>query len=260
MLIKWQSLLTGFVAGMLLLAAPAPSRAQNIYEIRNLAWQLSQQSRESWNALRNNWNIMDRYNDPAARKLRSSMWTFNRDARFFMRQSRQSFNSFQLRDEARRLVNEASQIADLMYEANVPDWIRSKWVNVDDTVQDLAGVYNLPYDRSRALARTEYGNEDQFGYRGSMTWEGVVDGSDLIRIRANELSIQHLSARPIRDSSFNFSAPLPSANVPVFLTKMRGRGDVTLVEAPSAWNNYTATVRIDDPEGGTDSYAFRLHW
>jgi hypothetical protein len=44
------------------------------------------------------------------------------------------------------------------------------------------------------------------------------------------------------------------------VSKLEGRGRVTLAEPPSAANGYTAKIRIEDPRGGSDFYRLRLEW
>jgi len=57
------------------------------------------------------------------------------------------------------------------------------------------------------------------------------------------------------------SSPLPNAEVNVTLTKIRGRGKITLIEQPSIQNNYTAVVQVDDQAiAGSAWYEFTLDW
>ena len=48
---------------------------------------------------------------------------------------------------------------------------------------------------------------------------------------------------------------------PVFLTPdKRGLGSVRVVQQPRPFNNFTAGVRIHDPQPGASHYRFRLNW
>ena len=40
----------------------------------------------------------------------------------------------------------------------------------------------------------------------------------------------------------------------------QGRGSVSVIEQPSQYNNYTAVVRVLDPQGGYGYYDFDLIW
>ena len=85
-------------------------------------------------------------------------------------------------------------------------------------------------------------------------WRGQVDGVDEILIRGSSIRINHLEAKPIQRQDHRFSAPLPSREVHLKLKKIKGRGDVRLIEEPSSWNDYTAVVRIDDAKQMGDDY------
>jgi hypothetical protein len=123
---------------------------------------------------------------------------------------------------------------------------------------------------SRELARTDddWRNRDR-GYRdggyrsdlrGSFHWRGRVDGSDYIELRGDRVNIRHMQARPITDATFDVRSPLPRQPVNVQLRRVQGRGRVDLVQQPSASNNYTAVVYIQDDDGGDDFYEFDLSW
>ncbi len=92
-------------------------------------------------------------------------------------------------------------------------------------------------------------------------WRGQVDGVDEIRIRGESVRVEHVQAKPIQRQDYRFSAPLPSREVKLKLRKIKGRGKVRLLEEPTAWNDYTAVVRIDDgKQGGDEYYEFELTW
>jgi hypothetical protein len=91
-------------------------------------------------------------------------------------------------------------------------------------------------------------------------WEGVVDGTSVIRIRRRQVSVEHLSGLPVQRQRYDFTDPLPSSRVEVELEVIEGRGRVRLVEQPRANNDYVAAVRIEDPDRGQGRYAFELRW
>lgn len=91
-------------------------------------------------------------------------------------------------------------------------------------------------------------------------WKGRVDGVDEILIRGRSVTVNHLEAKPIQRQDYRFSAALPSRDVEVELRSVEGRGRVRLMEQPSARNDYTAVVRIEDDKGGDADYAFELRW
>ena len=46
----------------------------------------------------------------------------------------------------------------------------------------------------------------------------------------------------------------------MYVTNAQGRGHVTVVQQPSAYNGYTTIVRVRDPQGGYGYYDFDLTW
>lgn len=92
-------------------------------------------------------------------------------------------------------------------------------------------------------------------------WRGRVDGIDDILIKGSQVRIEHVSALPIQNQDHRFSAPLPFAEVDLTLNVVQGRGNVRLMEQPSARNQYTAVVRVDDQDhSGNAEYEFELSW
>jgi hypothetical protein len=92
------------------------------------------------------------------------------------------------------------------------------------------------------------------------TWSGRVDGDVVVECRQRDCSVQTLRGAPVVRDRADFSRPLPDREVRVTLDDLDGRGEVELIEQPSAANGYAAKVRIRDPQGGADDYAFSLFW
>ncbi len=95
---------------------------------------------------------------------------------------------------------------------------------------------------------------------GAFHWSGRVDGSDYIELRRDRVTVRHMEAQPITGANFNVRSPLPQRPVTVQLNKLQGRGKVVLYQQPSAANNFTASVYIEDNQGGSDFYEFELIW
>ncbi|NOT64206.1 MAG: BON domain-containing protein, partial [Acidobacteria bacterium] len=96
---------------------------------------------------------------------------------------------------------------------------------------------------------------------GTVAWSGIVDGVDEIIITGNSASVRHRSGEAIREPRASFSAPVPRAPVNVKLLNQAGRGEIVIVQEPSAANGYTTIVRIDDTrENGGKPYQFTLRW
>ena len=78
--------------------------------------------------------------------------------------------------------------------------------------------------------------------------------------RGNRAWSQRISGQQTYGEQASFQTPFPRANVDVSVNKLRGRGDVQIVERPSAANNYTLVLEIDDKDGGADTYDLELNW
>ncbi len=96
---------------------------------------------------------------------------------------------------------------------------------------------------------------------GTVAWSGIVDGVDEIIITGGSASVRHRSGEAIREPRASFSAAVPRAPVAVKLLNQSGRGEIVVIQEPSAANGYTTIVRIDDTrENGGKPYQFTLRW
>jgi len=87
-----------------------------------------------------------------------------------------------------------------------------------------------------------------------------VDGEAEFGLRGDSLIMRTLNGETVRDAGSECTTPLPR-NVDDFRFKgVDGRGDVRLLEEPSARNRWMAVVRIRDSKGGSDEYHYRLEW
>jgi hypothetical protein len=104
-------------------------------------------------------------------------------------------------------------------------------------------------------------NSGQVLNPGHFQWQGLVDGSDNIRLQGSNVNVTHFSAGPIQEASHQLSAALPYSPVHVTMNKVRGRGQIRLLEQPTASNNYTAVVQVNDQATpGSGWYEFTLDW
>lgn len=95
---------------------------------------------------------------------------------------------------------------------------------------------------------------------GGVRWSGQVDGRVRVSFRDNQAFTQRLSGQQTRGEQVSFGSPVPRRNVDVAVNKLRGRGDVDVIQRPSAGNNYTLVVEIDDKDGGADVYDLEIQW
>ena len=94
--------------------------------------------------------------------------------------------------------------------------------------------------------------------RNLLTWSGKVDREVLIQIRGRDVATRGSGLDATYSPRVNLKFALPRAAGVVRVVREGGRGDVDVLENPSARNNYTATVRVRDSRAGADNYRIVL--
>lgn len=120
-------------------------------------------------------------------------------------------------------------------------------------------------DRSRrdndARDRNDRGGWDDRDDRGMLRWSGRVD--DVVELRINGRRVEAITRSGRRVEDVNSSVRgngLPARDLTITVDRHSGRGNVQVVQQPSAWNNFTAVIRIYDPQGGASFYDFSAFW
>lgn len=97
-------------------------------------------------------------------------------------------------------------------------------------------------------------------HAGQLVWSGNVDDRAQVTIHGRDVRTDTLSGKSADNVNSQVFGRLPTEH-PVFLTlDKRGRGSVRVVQQPRRFNNFTAIVRIHDPQPGAGHYRFRLNW
>ena len=91
-------------------------------------------------------------------------------------------------------------------------------------------------------------------------WSGQVDGRIRVSFRDSQAFTQRISGQQTSNEQVSFGSPVPRRSVDVDVNKLRGRGDVNVVQRPAANNNYTLVVEINDTDGGADVYDLEIMW
>lgn len=92
-------------------------------------------------------------------------------------------------------------------------------------------------------------------------WLCKVDGSDLIRIRGDQVETEHLRWDGMAVAESKIVNPLPKKAVSVIARSNQTRPmHPFILEQPSEENNYTVTVYLNDLEGGGDWWNFDLYY
>ena len=96
---------------------------------------------------------------------------------------------------------------------------------------------------------------------GKVFWRGLVDDKLHLVIRGTSLEHRTVSGQPQPDGLFSFTAPLPEQAVTVSVPRFEGRSKkVSIVQQPTAENQFTAIVEIIDEGGGSRDYFLEIAW
>ena len=94
-----------------------------------------------------------------------------------------------------------------------------------------------------------------------VSWSGDVDNSATVFVQNGKAWVDDVTGKAVQNATSNFQGTLPvNDGVTVTLASKVGRGTVEIVQQPTKDNNYTAGVRILDPEPGAGQYNFVLTW
>ncbi|HET7730125.1 MAG TPA: hypothetical protein VFK48_08845 [Usitatibacter sp.] len=88
-----------------------------------------------------------------------------------------------------------------------------------------------------------------------------VDDRAQVQLRGDQIVVRTDSGRRSYDQGSVCNQPLPFGRVEDFrVTAERARGSVFDVSPPNRRNNFTGTVRIDDPQNGGEVYDLVVAW
>ena len=119
-----------------------------------------------------------------------------------------------------------------------------------------AAFVAVPCTMSAQLPRTQSvsGQEQPLG-----TFRGRVDKEVRLTLRGGQVSSNTLSGTELR-SRYRLTSPLPQQEGTLRVATEAGRGDVSVIQQPSASNGYTAIIRVFDRSGGADQYRFTTYF
>jgi hypothetical protein len=95
---------------------------------------------------------------------------------------------------------------------------------------------------------------------GRMRWRGRVDIEVLLEVRRDSVTEKNVTGRSFNNGRYTFSAPMPARELELRIENKKVRGSVEVVEKPSPSNNYTALIRVRDPQKDAADYEFELSW
>ena len=91
-------------------------------------------------------------------------------------------------------------------------------------------------------------------------WSGRVDREVRISMHGRDARAQSASRTSVGQSRLSVASALPQQEGRVTVRVQDGRGDVDVVQQPSARNDYTMIMRIVDRSSGRDNYRVTAFW
>ncbi|MES2522416.1 MAG: hypothetical protein V4617_06950 [Gemmatimonadota bacterium] len=92
------------------------------------------------------------------------------------------------------------------------------------------------------------------------TWTGTVDREVYLVLRGRNVETRGVDSRLPNDARVTGSIPRNARTGDVQVRLESGRGVASVIEQPTARNNYQTVVRIQDPSGGADRYRVVAYW
>ena len=94
-----------------------------------------------------------------------------------------------------------------------------------------------------------------------LVWNGTVDGRVRVIVQGGAVLSEAVAGQPVTGQRAEVLEPLPArADLNPVVKKLRGRGEVQIVEQPSDKNNYRLVFEIRNPGGGADNYEIEVDW
>lgn len=173
-------------------------------------------------------------------------------ANLFRRMVRDRRSESELRDAL-------AVMADLSRRADRNNQQRSRLNDIQRTLDDISREIGNRGGGGGGGGRGDDG--DYGGTSGTMRWRGRVDDEVYISIRDQTAEVRTIGGNEYFDATYNFSSPMPRRRgINVQVTKIKGRGDLRIIQQPSRDNNFTTVVQVLDKKGGADTYEFELRW
>ena len=136
--------------------------------------------------------------------------------------------------------------------------LRRTVVALPAAVALLAAIPNAAFAKAAvakaAIAKAAIAAPDQ----PLFVWSGTVDREVFIVVRGRDVNTQGRDANlPNRVRVAN---AMPRSFGELRVNVEEGRGNIGVIEQPSARNGYQAVIRIQDPSGGADRYRLAVYW
>ena len=94
----------------------------------------------------------------------------------------------------------------------------------------------------------------------ALHWSGSVDNELEIRLQGRRFDERTLAGNQPYNQRASVVDGLPTRDVQLVVSQRQGRGSVYVAQQPSAYNGYTAVIRVKDPQGGYGYYDFDVQY
>jgi len=108
-------------------------------------------------------------------------------------------------------------------------------------------------------ALAQYGRYSQGGQE-LFEWNGRVDREIQLVVRGNQVREERIGNTEPRGGRARTLSSMPRSDGQLNIQVVEGRGNVNVIQQPSRQNGYTAIVRIEDPQSGSDTYRLAAYW
>lgn len=111
-----------------------------------------------------------------------------------------------------------------------------------------------------SVAAAQWNTQDSRSGQELFEWRGAVDREVQIVMRGNRVWTNNVGRTEPNNERSRMMSTLPRQDGEVVVRMQDGRGDVNVIQQPTAGNGYTTIVRIRDPRGGSDNYRLAAYW
>jgi hypothetical protein len=91
-------------------------------------------------------------------------------------------------------------------------------------------------------------------------WAGRVDKEVRIQLTGGRAYVQPVGNHEVRNGNGQIVSGLPHEDGILRVERIEGRGDIDVIQQPTASNGYTATLRVRDPSSGAANYRIVAVW
>jgi len=121
---------------------------------------------------------------------------------------------------------------------------------------------NGHWDNRGGRGRGRWGNNGRYNDspREVYRWAGRVDKEVRIQLTGGRAYVQPIGNREVRNGNGQILGGLPHQDGMLRVERVEGRGDIDVIQQPTASNGYTATLRVRDPSSGAANYRIVAVW